>query len=216
MINSKPTVDLDEVLGLYARASDAFDANVLREFIEKYPEHAQPLQRYAQVQLTFKRPSRDEVEAEGLTDEEMLPQQSKLLQRMQQQRGTPSSDEVAKVSKKLAAVTGAKGVAEAAKAVFGSSDHDEDVLLVSVIDFSSPIDGVPNWIYERLGTHIDSPPAHVVQAIVAKRQQHREHQRFSAQDKLAEGPPMTWEQLVEDCITDEKVKKQILERTERS
>lgn len=33
MVNSKPTVDLGEVLGLYARASDAFDAKVLREFI---------------------------------------------------------------------------------------------------------------------------------------------------------------------------------------
>ena len=49
-----------------------------------------------------------------------------------------------------------------------------------------------------------------------KRQQHLGHQRFSAQDKLAEGPPVTWEQLVEDCITDEEVKKKILERAERS
>jgi hypothetical protein len=216
MVNSKPTADLDEVLGLYARASDAFDAKVLREFIEKYPEHAQPLQRYAQVQLTFKRPSREEVEAESITDEEMLPQQSKLLQRMQQLRGTPSPDDVAEASKKLAAVTGASGVAAAANAVFGSSDHDEDILLVSITDSSSPINGVPNWFYERLGKHIGAPAAHVVQAIVAKRQQHHGQQRFSAQDKLAEGPPMTWEELVEDCITDEEVKKEILERKERS
>lgn len=212
MVNSKPTADLDEVLGLYARASDAFDAKVLREFIEKYPEHAQPLQRYAQVQLTFKRPSREEVEAESITDEEMLPQQSKLLQRMQQLRGTPSPDDVAEASKKLAAVSGASGVASAAKSVFGSSDHDEDILLVSITDSSSPINGVPNWFYEQLGKHIGAPAAHVVQAIVAKRQQHHGQQRFSAQDKLAEGPPMTWEELVEDCITDEEVKKEILER----
>ena len=124
MVNSKPTVDLGEVLGLYARASDAFDAKVLREFIVKYPEHAQPLQRYAQVQLTFKRPSQEEVEAESITDEEMFPQQSKLLHRMQQLRGTPSPDDVAEASGKLAAVTGEGGVA-AAKAVTGSLGHDE-------------------------------------------------------------------------------------------
>lgn len=216
MIHSKPTVDLDEVLGMYAHASDAFDAKVLREFIEKYPEHAQPLQRYAQVQLTFKRPSQEEVEAESLTDEEMLPQQSKLLQRMQQLRGTPSPNDVAEASKKLAAVTGASGVAAAAEAVFGASDHDEDILLVSITDSSSPINGVPNWFYERLGKHIGAPAAHVAHAIMAKRQQHHGQQRFSAQDKLAEGPPMTWEQLVEDCITDEKVRKEILEYKERS
>lgn len=115
---------IDRVKWLYARASDAFDAKVLREFIVKYPEHAQPLQRYAQVQLTFKRPSQEEVEAESITDEEMLPQQSKLLQRMQQLRGTPSLDDVAEASGKLAAVTGEGGVA-AAKAVTGSLDHDE-------------------------------------------------------------------------------------------
>ena len=115
---------IDRVKWLYARASDAFDAKVLREFIVEYPEHAQPLQRYAQVRLTFKRPSREEVEAESITDEEMLPQQSKLLQRMQQLRGAPSPDDVAEASKKLAVLTGESEVA-AAKAVFGSLDHDE-------------------------------------------------------------------------------------------
>jgi hypothetical protein len=216
MINSKPTADLDEVLGLYARASEAFDAKVLRDFIEKYPEHAKQLQRYAQVQLTFKQPTRAEVEAEPLTDEEMLPQRSKLLQRMQQLRGTPSPDEVANAAKKLAAVSGASGVEGVARAIFSSAEHGEDLLFLSVVDSTSPVDGVPDWFYEGLGSHLGSPAAHVVQAIVAKRQQHLGHQRFSAQDKLAEGPPVTWEQLVEDCITDEEVKKKILERTERS
>ena len=217
MINSKHTVDLDEVLDLYARASKAFDAKVLHDFISKYPEHTKPLQRYAQVQLTFKQPTREEVEAEHLTDEEMLPQRSKLLQRMQQLRGRPSPSEVAEASKKLAAVSGESGVANAAKAVFLSAGHGEDLLFVSVVDSTSRVDGVPDWFHEKLGNHVGSPAAHVVQAIVAKRQQqHRGHQRFSAQDKLAEVPPVTWEQLVEDCITDEEVKKQIVERTERS
>lgn len=216
MINSKPTVELDEVLDLYAHASEAFDAKVLHDFIEKYPEHAKPLQRYAQVQLTFKQPTRAEVEAERLTDEEMLPQRSKLLQRMQQLRGTPSSEEITEAAKKLAAVSGATGVAEAAKAVFLSVDHGEDLLFLSIVDSSSRVEGVRDWFHERLGNYLGCPAAHVVQAIVAKRQQQLGHQRFSAKDKLSEGPPVTWEQLVEDCITDEDVKKEILERTKRS
>ena len=94
MTNSKPTVDLDEVLDLYARASEPFDAKVLSNFIQQYPQHAKPLQRYAQVQLTFKQPTREELEAVELSDEELLPQQSKLLQRMQQLRGSASPSDI--------------------------------------------------------------------------------------------------------------------------
>lgn len=216
MTNSKSVVDLDEVLDLYARASESFDAKVLHDFIEKYPQHAKPLQRYAQVQLTFRQPARAEVEAEPLTDKEMLPRRSKLLQRMQELRGTPSPGDVADAAGKLAAVSGASGVEAAARAIFSSADHGEDLLFLSVVDSTSRVDGVPDWFHEGLGSHIGSPAAHVVHALVAKRQQRLGHQRFSAQDKLTEGPPVTWKQLVEDCITDEEVKKKILERTERS
>ena len=216
MTNSKPTVELDEVLGMYARASESFDAKVLHDFIVKYPEHAKPLQRYAQVQLTFKQPTREEVESEQLSEEEMLPQRSKLLLRMQQQRGTPSPEDVAAAGKKLAAVSGPSGVENAARAIFSSAEHGEDLLFLSVVDSSFQVDGVPAWFHTRLGKHLECPPAAVSQAMAMKRQQHLGHQRFSAQDKLAEGPPVTWEQLVEDCITDEQVKKQILERKERS
>lgn len=216
MINSKPTTDLDQVLEEYALASEAFDATVLHSFIEKYPEHAQPLRRYAQVRLTFVQPTRDEVEAEELTNEELLPQQSKLLQSMQQLRGMASSADVATVGEKLAAISGEAQVLDATQAIFPSASHGEDLLFVSVIDSSSPVKGVPSWFYEGLGKSIGYPPAAVVQALSMKRQQHFGAQRFSTQDKLAEPPSTTWEQLVEDCITDEEVKKQILERIERS
>lgn len=216
MTTSKPTVDLDEVLALYARASEAFDAKVLRDFIEKYPDHAKPLQRYAQVQLTFKQPTRAEVEAERLTDHEMLLQRSKLLQRMQQLRESPSPEDVADATKKLAAITGASGVAEAARAVFSSAEHGEDLLFLSVVDSSSRVDGLPDWFNTQLGRHLECATAAIVQAMAMKRQHHVGHQRFSAQYKLAEGSPITWEQLVEDCITDEEVKKEILRRAERS
>ena len=216
MINSKPTAELDQVLEEYALASEAFDATVLHSFIEKYPEHAQPLRRYAQVQLTFVQPTREKVEAEELTNEEMLPQQSKLLQRMQQLRGTDSPADVAAVGKKLAAISGETQVLDAAQTIFSSVDHGEDLLFVSVTDSSSPVKGVPGWFYEGLGKSIGCPPAVVIQALAMKRQQHFGAQRFSTQDKLVEPSPITWEQLVEDCISDEKVKKQILERAERS
>ncbi|WPH19868.1 hypothetical protein [Variovorax paradoxus] len=212
MTNSKPT-ELDHVLEEYALASEAFDATVLHCFIEKYPEHAQPLRRYAQVQLTFVQPTREEVEAEKLTDEEMLPQQSKLLQRMQQLLGTPSSADVAAVGEKLAAISGEAQILDVARAIFVSTGHGEDLLLISVTDSSAPVKGVPNWFYDGLGSSIGCPTAVVAQALSMKRQTHTGAQRFSTQGKLAELASITWEQLVEDCISDEEVKKQILKRS---
>lgn len=216
MINSKPNAELDQVLEEYVLASETFDATVLHSFIEKYPGHAQQLRRYAQVQLTFLRPTREEVEAEELTDEEILPQQSKLLQRMQQLRGTASPVDVAAAGEQLVAISGEAQVLNVAQAIFASADHGEDLLLVSVTDSSSPVKGVPDWFYEGLGNYMGCPSAAVVQALSLKRQQHVGAQRFSTQDKLKEPPSTTWEQLVEDCITEEEVKRQILERTERS
>lgn len=212
MINSKST-ELDQVLEEYALASEVFDATVLDRFIQKYPEHAQPLRRYAQVQLTFIQPTREDVEAEELSDVELLPQQSKLLQRMQQLRGGHSSADVDAAAEKLAAISGETQLLAAAQSIFSSTDHGEDLLLVSVTDSKSLVEGVPKWFYEGLGRSIGCPPSAVIQAIAMRSQPHVGSQRFSTQGKLVAPPPVTWAKLVEDCILDDEVKKKILERT---
>lgn len=216
MTNSKLTASLDEVLAEYARVSQEFDAKLLQAFIEKYPEHAMPLQRYAQIQLTSVPATPEEIDSEMLTYEEMLPQQSKLLQRMQQMRGLPSPSEAAAAVEKLAAISGEKAVGDVAVAVFGSSEHGEDLLIVSVTDASSEVSGVPPWFYEGLGDYVGIAPVALVKGLEMKRQQRTGLQRFSTKDKPAEAPPVTWEQLVEDCISDESAKRAILERSERS
>jgi hypothetical protein len=219
------TADLETVLDEYAHASEDFDAEVLNAFLQKYPEHASALHRYAQVQLTFAQPTREEVEEEELSDEEMLPLQSKLLQRLQQLRaeGPPSdvasddngSDDAAMASEKLAAISG-EGLAGVAQRVFSSAEHGEDLLLLALIDTPSGITGIPNWFAKELGGALACPPGAIVQALALKRQRPAQVQRFSAKEKPTDSPPIGWRQLVEDCITDEVAKKTILERTERS
>lgn len=216
MTNSKPT-ELDHVLEEYALASEVFDATVLERFIQKFPEHAPALRRYAQVQLTYVQATRDVVEAEELTDEQLLPQQSKLLQRMQQLRSAVSTAEIDAVAKKLATISGEAELMRAAQIVFSSADHGEDLLLVSVTDSKSAVTGVPAWFYDGLGRSIGCPGDVVIQAMAMRRHQPRVgSQRFSTQGKLAEPPPTTWERLVEACISDDKVRKNILERSSRA
>ncbi|TDQ83478.1 hypothetical protein [Paraburkholderia silvatlantica] len=215
MTNTKRTASLDEVLADYANASPEFDAKVLRTFVEQYPEHAGALQRYAQVQLTSVAATADEVENEPLSDEEMLPLQSKLLQRMQQLRGAPSASDLQQASSKLASISGEKATQAAAAAVFGSSEHGEDLLLLSITESASGAQHVPDWFYEELGSHL-SLSATVIQASLGSRLQPTGLQRFSTRGKPAESPPVTWEQAVEDCITDDAVKRAILERSSRT
>lgn len=213
MTNIKRTTSLDEVLADYARASQEFDAKVLQDFIEKYPEHARALQRFAHIQLVSVPATPEEIDSEPLLTEDMLSRQSKLLQRMRQLRGAPSALEASAAAGKLASISGEQALQTAALAVFGSCKHGEDLLMLSVTEATSEIRGVPSWFYEDLGAHIGTTPAALVAGMSMKRQQAVGLQRFSAKEKPAEPPPMTWEQAVEDCITDDAVKKAILQRS---
>ena len=214
MNNSKRTASLDEVLADYANASPEFDVKVLQTFIEQYSEFAGALQRYAQLQLSSLPATAEEVDIERLSDEAMLPAQSKLLQRMQQLRGDPSPSDLSQASSKLSSISGETATQAAAVAVFGSCEHGEDLLLISVTEAPSTMQGVPAWFYQVLGSHLEVPAA-VIQASIASRTQLAGLQRFSAKEKPAESPPITWEQAVEDCITDDAVKMSILGRSSR-
>lgn len=216
MTNNNPTESLDEILASYIRASQQFDPKVLQSFVDKHPEHAEALQRYAHIQLTSVSATTEEVDSESLSSEEMLPRQSKLLQRMQQLRGAPSASDASEAAHKLASISGEKAMQAAAIAVFGSCEKGEDLLLLSVTESGSAVSGVPDWFYEKMGTHVGAAPAALIASMSMKRLQSMGLQRFSAKEKPAEPSPMTWEQAVEDCITDNAVKKAILERSKRS
>lgn len=211
MTNSKRAAGLDEVLADYAHAAQDFDSKVLQTFIEKYPEHGRALQRYAQVQLTSVPATREEVESESISDDEMLPLQSKLLQRMQALRGAPTAADSTEAAKRLASISGDAATRAATIAIFGTCDHGEDLLLLSVTDAPSDIEGVPDWFYKSLGAHVGLPsPA--IQAGMALKRQPLGLQRHSSKTKPVKQSPMTWEQVVNECISDEAIKRTILDR----
>lgn len=212
MINSKHTASLDEVLVDYGRASQEFDAKVLQAFIDKYPEHVRALQRYAHIQLTSIPATPEEVDSESLSVEEMLPRQSKLLQRMQQLRDAPLASDVSEAVGKLTSISGEQAMQATAIAVFGSCEHGEDLLLICITDSASEVRGVPDWFYKELSSRFGVTSAGLIAGMEMKRQQAIGRQRFSAKEKPVEPPSLTWEQAVEECITDDTVKKAILQR----
>jgi len=67
------------VVDSYTRAAPEFDANVLRDFLSRYPQHANRLLFYAARQLNSTPATPEEVEREEVSNEELLRMQSKVL-----------------------------------------------------------------------------------------------------------------------------------------
>jgi hypothetical protein len=213
MTNRTQTASLDEVLAAYAEAAQGFDAKVLQAFVRDYPEHAQALQNYAHVQLTSVPATREEMDAWDVSDEELLPLQSKLLQRMHQLRPGPADGEVDQALQRLSSISGSKATEAAASAVFGSVEHGEDLLLITITEADAPVEATPNWFYRKLGAHA-GVPGPIVQAALAKRGRVSRQQRHSSRSKPVHSPPMTWEEAVDECITDDEAKRAILDQTD--
>lgn len=213
MTNTTRLETLDEVLANYAQASQEFDAKVLQNFINTYSEYAQELRRYAYVQLISVAASPEEIEKESIDEAKMLQQQSKLLQQMQRLQELPSSPDADIASAKLAAISGEQNIHSATISVLGSCDHGEDLLLLSITDTTSRVSGVPAWFYNKLGEYLEVAREALIAALAMKQQPEISLQRFSAKRKPTELISISWEQLVEDCITDDAVKNELLKRS---
>lgn len=210
MTNPDRSASLEKVLDDYAHASQEFDAAVLLQFIDRYPEHATALRQYAHLQLTAAPATAEEIEREVSSDEKMLPRQSRLLQRLQQLRGSLSASDVSTALNKLSSISGNQAIEAATIAAMGSLGHGEDLVLLTVLESSSEVRNVPQWFFDDLGKHIDVPPAALIAAVSMKRHQMAPSQRFSAKDKLSTTPSTTWEAVVEECVSDETIKTVLL------
>lgn len=209
-MNRNHNESLDAVLAGYANASVEFDAQVLHDYIQRHPQFADALNRYAQVQLSSVCATSEEIAKTDLSDEELLPMQSKLLQRLQQLRPPLDANQGAgtDAAKKLAAIKGAKATEAAVVAVFGASGCGQDDLFLLITNPPPGIRDVPDWVYSGIGVHIGASSAGVRASIASI----SGGQHFSASHKPINAPPLTWEEAVEQSITDEATKQAILRR----
>jgi hypothetical protein len=182
---------LDDVLAEYANAAEGFDAKVLQEMVDRYPDHAPALHRYAQVQLASARADEGEIAAEAIPAPEMPALQNKLRERM---------DSLA--TKKLENISGEQGLRAAATAIFGACQHGEDMLLMLIKD--SGIRDVPGWVFERLAKYVDVPLSMIRQALPL--QAHAQ----SYKGKPVKSAPVSWAEAVDACIADEETRRALL------
>lgn len=209
MTNSKRTTNVDDVLADYVLAAPEFDANVLQSFVKEHPEYATALRRYAQLQLTSAPASPEEVEQEEVGDDELLRIQSKVLQKMQDLRNGPSREEVEDAAGKLGTVSGLAASRAATRAVFGACEHGEETVLLHIIEPPGVVD-VPEWVFSRLGSHLDVP-VWALRAALPSIRSGAWTQRYSATDKPVQAQPVSWDEVVRECIDDEKVQQILLE-----
>lgn len=209
-MNRNHNEGLDQVLASYAEASQEFDEQVLYDYIQRYPQFSDALNRYAQVQLSSVRATAKEIAETDLSDEVLLPMQSKLIQLLQQLRSPGASQEDGKAAaNRLAAIKGAKAIDAAAMTVFGGIEHGQDDLFLVVTERAPGLTDVPEWVYSGIGGHIGASSASVRAGISSR----LAAQRFSAADKPIDAGPLTWQEAVEQTITDEATKQAILQRT---
>ncbi|WP_312563952.1 hypothetical protein [Diaphorobacter sp.] len=210
-MNRNHSEGLDQVLASYTEASEDFDARVLHDYIQRYPQFADALNRYAQVQLSSVRATSEEIAGTDLSDEELLPMQSKLLQRLQLLRSPigAGQEDGTEAAKKLAAIKGAKATEAASIAVFGGIGCGQDDLFLLVTEPLPGISDVPDWVYSGLGGHLGVSSAGVRASITSR----LGAQRFSASNKPINAAPLTWKEAVEQSITDEATKQAILRRS---
>ena len=213
---NKHTESLDEILANYRDASETFDPKVLHDFLQRYEEHADALNRYAQVQLSSLRATPAEVAEVELSDEEMLPMQSKMLERLQQQRAAaiPASasngGDAQAVSSGLGTISGNKAIEAATVAVFGACNHGQDDLLLLVMEPPGVVD-VPEWVYSGLAAHVNIPKSSLQAGLRSRMAAGA--QRFSSAGKPADTEALTWEQAVQQAITDHSTQQAILRKS---
>jgi hypothetical protein len=183
---------LDDVLAEYASAAEGFDAKVLQELVDRYPDHAPALHRYAQVQLASVRADQGEIAAEALSATEMPALQHRLREKM----GSLAT-------KKLEGISGEQGLRAAATAVFGACQHGEDMLLMLIKD--SGIRDVPGWVFDRLAKYVDLPMSMIRQALPL--QAHAQ----SYKGKPTKSAPVSWAEAVAACIADEETRRALLD-----
>jgi len=209
------SASLDEVLAGYARQASDFNPEVLQRFIDEYPQHADALRRYAQVQLASRPATPEEIEREETPDGELLPMQSRLLLRMQELRAAaPTEEDVRGAQKRLASIKGKQALHDASRAVFGGIDCGEPSLFLCVIEPPGVRDA-PGWFSDSLAAHLESRVA-AVRVAIARRQSGEgilRLQKFSARERPKDAAPLLWRQAVAETITDALVRDRILKRT---
>jgi hypothetical protein len=208
MNTSKNTESLDEVLAAYAEASESFDAKVLNDFIQRFSQFKDALNRYAQVQLSSVRASADEISAVELADNEMLLLQSKVLMRLQQlQNPAPPADELNDVVARLSRIKGNRAIRAATIAVFGSDQDGQDDLFLLVIE-PPGVKDAPDWFFRNLGNHISAAPEVVRKGIARGMSASAQH--FSVQEKPLITEQLSWSVAIDKAITDAAAKRSIL------
>lgn len=201
------TISLDKVLREYSDASENFDANILDEYLIRYPEYADRLRNYASVWLMSRFATPEEIAIEAVPDEEMLPMQSRLLSRLHNMKN--SNDQTEDVDTIIERLKDIKGMQfdYVARIVLGDFESDEEELLLA--EYIDPgLVEEPFWVKEHLGQFLECLTELVPVALVKYRNQVVHH--YSANGKPVKNKLRSWVEAVESLSISRERKQMLL------
>lgn len=205
--HEKTTVSLDDVLHEYSDASENFDADILDEYINRYPEYADRLRNYASVWLMSRCATPEEIASEVVPEQEMLKTQSRLLSRLHSMKESNNrTEEVGVVIERLKNIKGTQEFDRVAQIILGDFESDDEELLIE--EYIDPgLVKEPFWIKERFGEVLECSPELVPIALVEYRSQVSHH--YSANGKPAKIKPRNWIDAVESLSISQARKKML-------
>ena len=203
--HEKTAISLDEVLREYSDATENFDADILDEYLNRYPDYAERLRNYASVWLMSSFATPDEIASEVVPDQEMLVMQSKLLSRLHSLK--PSKEQTKDIGKVIERLNSIKGIEEfdrVTRKVLGNLESEEEELLIE--EYLDPgLEKEPSWIKERLSQVLGCLPEVIPVALFQYRLQVSHH--YSSTGKPVKKKPRSWVDAVEELTVSNERKK---------
>jgi len=199
------TISLDKVLREYSDASENFDANILDEYLSRYPEYADRLRNYASVWLMSSFATQEEIANEVVPDKEMLPMQSRLLSRLHNMKNTNNqTEEVGTIIERLKNIKGKKEFDRVARVVLGDFESDEEEMLIE--EYIDPgLVNEPSWIKKGFAKVLGCSPELFSISLIEYRRQLLHH--YSSDGKPAKYKPRSWIDAVESLSISKERKK---------
>jgi hypothetical protein len=202
--------DADAVVRAFSDASVEFDPDILQQYLLAYPQHAERLKRYAQVWLMSNRASTEEINAQDISTEEMLPVQSRLLALWHNVPVPQSTNEdEGEVLKRLAALASGEAVGALTRKLLLSDDEAEEPLVIEYV--RRGLTNEPRQVRARLANELKCSPLLAAQILQKYSASSVGNQTFhSSKVKPVLRPPRTWQEAVEELEISEQRKRQLL------
>ncbi|WNO04000.1 hypothetical protein [Rhodoferax mekongensis] len=187
---------VDEVLHAFSMASEDFDATLLAEFLNIYPQYKDRLLAYAATWLNCSVASETDIANLEVPPLALLKAQSKLLQIWDKAFSVSQTESLEKAEKTLSGFVGASGLRDFSFGLFKYHDEELEPLAMELLD--GGISDIPLRYLNNLGETLGCQPSDVSRVFTKYHSQSAQQTYHSSSAKPKVSAPRTWSDVVNE------------------